>query len=142
MVNILWKKGNVPAAICLEEMWNKLIQKHSFTLFCAYSMDSLDPDTQETMLKVCNSHSHFFSAKHPEQFNKIVDQASQEILGSSMASKMSAFVSQQQTRAKMPKAQNVIFWLYNNMPKTADKVLLRMKDILSSAQDVKTLQNS
>src|SRR6185503_5299900 len=39
MVNLLWQKGREEAAIRLEEYWNKIIQRRSFTLFCAYAVN-------------------------------------------------------------------------------------------------------
>ena len=36
MVDLLWKDGNVDGAIALEELWNALAARYSFTLLCAY----------------------------------------------------------------------------------------------------------
>lgn len=38
MVALLWDKGNVAAALRLEELWNELAQVHPFSLLCAYPM--------------------------------------------------------------------------------------------------------
>lgn len=43
MVNLLWR-WNLAAATRLEELWNEVIQAHSVSLFCAYSLDKRDPD--------------------------------------------------------------------------------------------------
>jgi len=42
MVGILWKARQFPAAIRLEQLWNKLRKSHDFDLFCAYSIDIFD----------------------------------------------------------------------------------------------------
>lgn len=42
MVTVLWDKGNVTAAIALEELWNDLATKYPFSLFCAYPIRASD----------------------------------------------------------------------------------------------------
>ncbi|HMI92989.1 MAG TPA: GAF domain-containing protein, partial [Polyangiales bacterium] len=38
MVDVLWKRGAVDAALVLEELWNELQHAHGFSLLCAYLM--------------------------------------------------------------------------------------------------------
>lgn len=58
MVAILVASGNFPAAIGLEDLWNKLRQKHDFSLFCAYPMKAFShPEAAKFMGHVCNGHS-------------------------------------------------------------------------------------
>jgi len=38
MVALLWTDGKIEAAIRLEQLWNELSRKHSFSLRCAYPM--------------------------------------------------------------------------------------------------------
>jgi hypothetical protein len=42
MVNVLWQKGRLDAAIALEDHWNELGRSHRFSLFCVYLMDNLE----------------------------------------------------------------------------------------------------
>ena len=59
MVNLLWKDGNVEAAIALEEMWNALAARYSFTLLCAYSMDNFHNETHTAgFQRICAHHTH------------------------------------------------------------------------------------
>jgi signal transduction histidine kinase len=58
MVALLWEDGKADAAICLEQLWNDLAKKKSFSLFCAYPMSCFNrPDDAAMLLKVCNEHS-------------------------------------------------------------------------------------
>ncbi|HEY4904233.1 MAG TPA: MEDS domain-containing protein [Candidatus Sulfotelmatobacter sp.] len=58
MVALLWSDGNPPAAVHLEQLWNRLAQTRSFSLFCAYPMNSFNREEDaELLLKVCNEHS-------------------------------------------------------------------------------------
>lgn len=58
MVSLLWADGKTEAAIRLEQMWNELSKKYSFSLLCAYPMDLFDEGAQgEKFLQVCEEHS-------------------------------------------------------------------------------------
>lgn len=58
MVALLWAEGKAPAAIRLEQFWNALARKHSFSLFCAYPMSSFRrQEDAELLLQVCNEHT-------------------------------------------------------------------------------------
>jgi signal transduction histidine kinase/CheY-like chemotaxis protein len=59
MVDLLWRGGNPNAAIHLEELWNDLARKRSFSLLCAYVMGQLyqGPDI-EAFNAVCRRHTH------------------------------------------------------------------------------------
>ena len=64
MVALLWEQGNYNGAIRLEELWNELQQTHSFSLFCAYPMNSLGRDGLADMHQsVCGVHSRVFPAE-------------------------------------------------------------------------------
>jgi hypothetical protein len=41
MVDILWREGKANAAIELEKLWNALAARHSFSLLCTYSRQTL-----------------------------------------------------------------------------------------------------
>lgn len=38
MVDVLWKGGQMDAAMKLESLWNQLAHSHEFALLCGYSM--------------------------------------------------------------------------------------------------------
>jgi PAS domain S-box-containing protein len=58
MVSLLWTEGKVEAAIRLEQLWNELAKKHSFSLRCAYPVANFygEKNTQPLM-RVCAEHS-------------------------------------------------------------------------------------
>jgi hypothetical protein len=65
MVNLLWNDGNVDGALALEELWNKLAERYSFNLLCAYSMSSfLKHSHTKGLGAVCSHHQRVFP---PEQ---------------------------------------------------------------------------
>jgi signal transduction histidine kinase len=64
MVALLWAEGNYDGAIRLEELWNDLQNKHSFSLFCAYPMDGFAGEGPgRGLLHVCTTHSRVIPAE-------------------------------------------------------------------------------
>jgi PAS domain S-box-containing protein len=57
MVDVLWQRGARNGAVRLEELWNDLRARHSFTLLCAYAVDGFykEPEAAHT---VCQTHTH------------------------------------------------------------------------------------
>ena len=59
MVALLWDQGNVNAAIEVESLWNDLAEHRTFSLYCAYSMASLEASGDLAAAKhVCDRHSN------------------------------------------------------------------------------------
>jgi signal transduction histidine kinase len=64
MVDLLWRDGNRPAAVRLEEMWNDLAKSYSFSLLCAYVMGNFhSAGDGEEFRQVCGAHSHVIPAE-------------------------------------------------------------------------------
>ena len=58
MVALLWERGAYQAAIRLEQLWNEVGTRHSFSLRCAYPMNSFDKSEHtELFVRVCSQHS-------------------------------------------------------------------------------------
>ena len=58
LVALLWTEGKQEQAIQLEELWNRLAQKHSFSLLCAYPVAGFDGDTDiGPFARMCAAHS-------------------------------------------------------------------------------------
>ena len=59
MVDVLAARGNYKAAHQLEELWNDLGRRESYTLFCGYASGHFgDPKTAKALADICSSHSH------------------------------------------------------------------------------------
>jgi PAS domain S-box-containing protein len=58
MVALLWTEGKVEAAIRLEQLWNELAKKHSFSLRCAYPIANFYGEKNaQPLMRVCAEHS-------------------------------------------------------------------------------------
>jgi len=64
MVDVLWQDGNPDAAIRLEQLWNTLAAKRSFSLLCAYSMANFHHESHAHQFdEVCHQHTHVLPAE-------------------------------------------------------------------------------
>ncbi len=63
MVGVLWERGEYPAAIRLEQLWNKLLEDFPCELFCGYPIDLLDEQLRGGMLDaIIGAHAHLVPA--------------------------------------------------------------------------------
>lgn len=58
MVALLWDRGEITAALALEELWNELLATRPVALFCAYPMRAFErEDRTEAFHTVCRQHA-------------------------------------------------------------------------------------
>ena len=58
MVSLLWTEGSTEAAVRLEQLWNELGKKHSFSLRCAYPVGNFYGEKNaQPLMRVCAEHS-------------------------------------------------------------------------------------
>jgi hypothetical protein len=55
MVGLLWERGQMVSAMCLEDFWNELGAELPFSLLCGYRVDA---DDRSAFEGVCGIHSH------------------------------------------------------------------------------------
>lgn len=64
MVALLWANNSPSAAICLEQLWNKLGVQHTFSLFCAYPINKFGSNKSgEPFFHICQEHSRVIPAE-------------------------------------------------------------------------------
>jgi MEDS: MEthanogen/methylotroph, DcmR Sensory domain len=134
MMDVLWQLGRRDAALRLESYWSELGKLHPFSLFCAFRMDPLDSRAYGGPLEsVCNAHSHFMLARHPERFDEAVRAAALKVLDQTLAQMLLALAANHRPATHMPVGQATLFWLHRNMPRTAEKILSELRAAPSPA---------
>lgn len=64
MVALIAEGKDHSATIKLEQIWNDMLERHSFTLYCAYPMSAFSQPGTETLLDdICAQHSAVFPAE-------------------------------------------------------------------------------
>lgn len=123
MVDLLCERGNPSAAAALEELWNRMARRRSFSLLCGYRIDVFDRGAQVSVLpQICRSHSHVLAARDPERLERAVDAALEEALGQ-QAGQVYAMVGEQLRRKQVPPAQLALMWVSSQMPQSAERIL-------------------
>ncbi len=58
MVDVLWRRGNMKAAIRLEELWTEIVRERGSSLLCAYRMRSFYREGDDSrFLDICKTHN-------------------------------------------------------------------------------------
>lgn len=132
MVDILWQRGDKPAAIRLEEFWNEIGKLQTFSLLCAYAMDPLRGDTYAGLESICRCHTHLIPARDYGELNEAVYQASLKVLDLPLAQMLLTLAANNRPQTEMPLGQAALIWLRQNMPRTADRILDEVRAELSA----------
>lgn len=70
MVDLLWRDGLQDGAIELETLWNRLAERHSFRLLCAYAMDNFAAASDAArFMEICRQHDHALPTERYSQRN-------------------------------------------------------------------------
>jgi len=128
MVDVLWQRGERDAAVRLEEYWNELGRLQTFSLFCAYRMDPLDSQSYGGPLEcVCKTHTHLIPAGDSARFDQAVKDVSSRILDQPLAQILLSLAANNKPATRRPAGQATLFWLKQNMPRTAEKILSALR---------------
>ena len=128
MVDVLWQRGERAAAVRLEEYWNELGRLQTFSLFCAYRMNPLDSDAYGGPLEcVCKAHTHLIPARDAGRFDDAVHAATTAVLDQPLAGILLSLAANHRSLTEMPLGQATLFWLNQNMPRTAEKILSELR---------------
>ena len=77
MVDVLAEERNFAAARYLEELWNELGLRQSFTLLCGYSSAHFaDASMAHMLAEICNRHTHIHSGDEDVMGNWVLKRRS------------------------------------------------------------------
>ena len=129
MVGILWKARQFAAAIRLEQLWNKLLEQSSFSLYCAYAVDIFGKEFDVANLEgVLRTHTHLLPAQPGGTLEDAVNRALDEIFGAK-ANELRVLIKSNQhpSWAVMPTAESTVLWVRKNMAEQADQIVSRTR---------------
>lgn len=128
LTDALWRAGQSAGACALERAWHPLLEEHEVKLLCACSIDSLEGQAYDgTLQALCAAHTHVRPARDEAGFEEAVSEAVDEVLDAPLVEMLQTISAAQRPRAQMPPGQAILFWLKDNMPRTAEKVLARAR---------------
>jgi len=129
MVAVLWKARQFSAAVRLEQFWNKLLARHSFSLYCSYAIDvfgkDFHPDALDSLL--C-THTHLVPAEPSGALARAFDHAMDEVFGPDVYSLTRLIrANHRPSWAIMPDTESTILWVRKNLPQHADEIIERAR---------------
>ena len=130
MVGVLWKARQFSAAIQLEQFWNKLLSRSSFSLYCAYAIDVFGHEFQVGALdELLCAHTHLVPAETSGTLEAAINQALEDILGSKAGGlKLLIQANYRPSWAVLPSGEAIVLWLRHNLPGQAEKILARARE--------------
>jgi hypothetical protein len=134
MVSLLWVDRRFDAAVRLEELWNSLAERRTFTLLCTYEGDALAPEFRSRPAEsVFQQHSHVVPAEDDERLSGAVWKAMEEVLGKAEAEALRPLIAATRRRvALMPGPQATLLWLQYNLPHHVEAVLSAARRLIGS----------
>jgi len=124
--DLLWRQGRQEAALAMERRWNALARAEAFSLLCACGLDALDARAYEGSLERLGAlHTHLVPADNCEAFDDAVGRAVAEVLEPRLLRMVHALSAAQRPAIQLPSGVALLFWLRQQMPRTAEKVLAR-----------------
>jgi len=129
MVGILWKARQFSAAIRLEQLWNRLLEQSTFSLYCAYAIDIFGKEFEVSNLDgVLSSHTHLVPAQPDGSLELALNRSMDEVLGPKAdALRVLIKANYRPSWAVMPNAENIVLWLRRNLPEQADLIFSRAR---------------
>jgi hypothetical protein len=124
LVDLLSARGQLDAAVALEELWEQAAEERNFSLLCGYRLDLFERAAQlGAVPAVCRTHDHLLPAHDQARLARAVDDALAEVLGPKDAGKVYVLVGSELREDRVPAAQLVLMWVSENLPALADRIL-------------------
>jgi hypothetical protein len=68
MVDLLWKDGNAEGAMLVEQFWNDLADRYSYSLLCGYSVENFFlAGGVDGFRRVCTHHTAVLPLEAPDE---------------------------------------------------------------------------
>jgi len=132
MVSLLWKARQFAAAIRLEQLWNKLLEQLSFSLYCSYGVDLLGDESELANLEtVLCAHTHLIPSENDGKLEAAVYQSMEEVLGPRAREVQARIKAHRLSGTVLPNAENTVLWLRRNLPGYADRIVSLAREYYS-----------
>ena len=126
--DLLWTQNERLAALAAERCLAEIETAYPVSFLCAWPLDCLDGRAYDgTLQGLCHAHTHLLPSRESAWLNDAVTRATNEVLQPQLAYMLHALAAKQRNGTMMPQSQAVLLWLKENMPRTAEKVLARVR---------------
>ena len=139
LVGLLWERGEIAAAVRLEEMWNEFLPVAGLQLFCGYPIDVFGAEFHSVDVEqVLRAHTQVISSGHDGDLGRAVQRAMGE-LGVSSPEAASCDGNGSLPGVLIPDAEQSILRLREQASEQADKVLTRARQYYEAEKRFRVL---
>ena len=133
LVGLLWRQGQFPAAIRLEQLWNNLQARERFSLYCAYPLDLFGSDFEVGVVDplLC-AHTDVVTNDVSSRLETAIDHATREVLDCAERRRMAASQGRK-AWANLPPAESALLWVRKHAPERANDVIARARRYYETA---------
>ena len=138
MVGVLWLNGQFSAAMAVEELWNDLMQRTSFSLLCGYPIDIFDPSFHRCDVDaVMCSHAQLVSEGSGDGG---LESAVSRALDDTVSARGQGWRHLFQHAAKPSWAsvlpgEALILWIREHFSETSEEILTRARGYMDSTRE-------
>lgn len=132
MVDVLWQRGDLAAALELERLWHRLLRGHGVPLLCAYRADVVGERRPDSLERLLAARAHVVPSA--ANLADAVERALADVIGPGEAENLAPLIAANQIPGpRLARGEAVIFWLRRNLPHRVPAVMARARAILLSA---------
>jgi hypothetical protein len=127
MVDILYQRGDQPAAWALERAWNEAISVRRIELLCSYRVDKVEAMRKGILGDICRGHTRLIAEEDEGFFERAVLEALETEVGHGTAHQLwTAHGARPPLDILMPPAEAVLVSLHAQDPGLASRVTDRI----------------
>ncbi len=128
MVGLLLQNRQFAAAQRLEQLWNKLMEQSSISLFCAYLLDPFGTECEvATLENLLCMHTHLIPADSHGLLEPALERAMDDVLGAH-SWRETMRNNCRSAWAVMPSAESIVLWLRKYFPLQADGIISQARE--------------
>lgn len=131
MVALLWARGEVAAALALEDLWNELLATHPCALLCTYPMRAFDDEhASEAFRTVCHQHAAVLPS---ESYSQLADAETRRRTVALLQHEATVGINARATLRQRQHELEEELWRSRELGRLRDELIATLTDTLQTA---------
>ncbi len=131
MVALLWARGEVTAALALEDLWNELLAAHPCALLCTYPMRAFDDEeASEAFRTVCHQHAAVLPS---ESYTQLADGEARQRTVALLQHEATVGINARATLRQRQHELEDELWRSRELGRLRDELISTMADTVQTA---------
>lgn len=131
MVALLWARGEVTAALALEDLWNELLATHPCALLCTYPMGAFDDEeASEAFRTVCHQHAAVLPS---ESYSQLADAEARRRTVALLQHEATVGINARATLRQRQHELEEELWRSRELGRLRDELIATMNDTVHTA---------